>query len=65
LWFVYAKGSGVYFKLGKTKVFQEHQDAYTFFGVTCTDCDDPAKCTCLNEKMSQAAANKGEEMRTQ
>jgi hypothetical protein len=57
LWFVYAKGSGVYFNLGNTKVFQEHQDAYTFFGITCTDCD-------LNEHMSQAAAAAGE-MRTQ
>jgi len=31
MWFVYAKGSGVFFDLGKTKVFDDHSDAYAHF----------------------------------
>lgn len=32
-WFVYAKGSGIYFDLGNTIAFSEHQAAYTYFGI--------------------------------
>ena len=48
MWFVYAKGSGVFLDLGKTKVFKEHQDAYAFF-----------KTGGSNEQMCQAAAAQG------
>ena len=48
MWFVYAKGSGVFLQLGTTKIFQEHDDAYSFFK-TASD----------NEQMCQAAAAQG------
>ena len=34
MWLIYAPGSGIYFNLGKTISFAEHQDAYTHFGAT-------------------------------
>jgi len=48
MWFVYAKGSGVFLDLGVTKVFDEHADAFAFFN-SGND----------NEKMCQAAAAAG------
>ena len=48
MWFVYAKGSGVFLDLGKTKVFNDHSDAYDFF----QSGND-------NQKMCQAAAAQG------
>ena len=30
-WFFYAKGSGIWFDIGKTKVFTDHGDGYKFF----------------------------------
>ena len=48
MWFVYAKGSGVFLDLGKTRVFNDHQDAYDFF-----------KTGASNEQMCQAAAAQG------
>ena len=47
MWFLYAKGSGVYVQLGKTKVFNDHGDAYAFFKAQG------------NEAMCQAAASQG------
>jgi hypothetical protein len=32
MWFFYAKGSGLWFNLGKTHAFSDHADAYTFIG---------------------------------
>lgn len=32
-WFIYAPGSGIWFSMGKTISFPEHQDAYTHFNV--------------------------------
>ena len=49
MWFLYAKGSGVFLDLGNTKIFNEHQDAFDFFHVSGSD----------NEKLSQAAASQG------
>lgn len=34
MWFVYAKGSGVYLHLGATRIFNEHVDANKYFGAT-------------------------------
>lgn len=52
MWFVYAKGSGVYLNLGKTKVFDDHEDAFQFF---CGKqwCDDD------NEELCRVAASQG------
>ena len=47
LWFLYAKGSGVYADIGKTKIFNDHGDAYDFFNAQG------------NEAMCQAAASQG------
>jgi hypothetical protein len=47
MWFVYAKGSGVFFDVGNTKIFNEHVDAFKYFGATG------------NEDMSQKAAARG------
>jgi len=49
-WFQYAPGSGIYFNVGKTVHFAEHQDAYNHFGITSGD---------MNERVSQAAASQG------
>lgn len=49
-WFQYAPGSGVYFHVGKTWAFQEHQDAYTYFGVNSGD---------YNEGLCRKATAKG------
>jgi hypothetical protein len=49
-WFLYAPGSGIYFNIGKTISFPEHDDAYKFFGVTGGN---------INEGMSQKAASAG------
>lgn len=46
-WFMYTPGSGIYFNLGKTIAFAEHQDAYKHFNVTSGD---------FNEELSKAAA---------
>ena len=48
MWFLYAKGSGVFLQLGTTKIFQDHDDAYSFF-----------KTGKDNEQMCQAAAAQG------
>jgi hypothetical protein len=47
MWFMYAAGSGVYFDIGKTKIFNDHDDAFKFFK------------THGNEDMCKAAAAKG------
>lgn len=49
MWFVFAPGSGIYFRLGTTMTFQEHQDAYTHFGI---------KSGHPNEDLCKAAAGK-------
>ena len=48
MWFLYAKGSGVYLDIGKTLRFADHDEAYSFF-----------KTGKNNEQMCQAAAAKG------
>lgn len=48
VWFIYTPGSGIYFNLGKTISFQEHEDAYDFFRVKGG-----------NEELCQAAAAAG------
>lgn len=50
LWFLYAKGTGVYFQLGNTKIFNNHDDAYTYFGAVGPK---------YNEDMCRKAAAKG------
>lgn len=49
MWFLYAKGSGVFLNIGKTKIFPDHPQAGTFFN--CPGCS--------NEKVCQAAAAAG------
>lgn len=46
-WFIYAPGSGIYFNLGNTISFDEHDAAYKHFNV---------KAGNLNEELSKAAA---------
>jgi len=50
-WFMYSPGSGIYFDVGVTTSFQEHDDAFRHFAITC----DPKKCD-YNEELSKAAA---------
>lgn len=33
IWFYYAKGSGIWINIGRTIAFQEHSDAFNFFGI--------------------------------
>ena len=47
MWFVYAKGTGIYFDLGNTIIFKEHEDAFKYFDAT------------TNEAMSQKATAQG------
>jgi len=49
-WFLYAKGSGIYFNTGKTISFDEHKDGYTHFKV---------HSGIYNEVMSENAAAQG------
>lgn len=49
-WFVYARGSGIYFYTGKTIVFKEHVDAYAYFNIRGGN---------WNEEMCQQAARSG------
>lgn len=49
-WLMYAPGSGIYFNLGKTIAFPEHQDAYTHFAIHSGD---------YNEELSKACASQG------
>jgi hypothetical protein len=51
MWLMYAPGSGIYFNLGVTISFAEHQDAYTHFNI--------AGGQDMNEAMSKAAAAAG------
>ena len=44
MWFLYTKGSGVWYRIGNHISFPEHSDAYDHFGVSS------------NEEMSKAAA---------
>ena len=46
MWFVYGRGSGVFFDVGKTKVFNDHPDAYAFFKVPATG--DRNQQMCVN-----------------
>ena len=46
-WFLYTKGSGVWYKIGKHIAFDEHSDAYAHFGVNG------------NQDMCRAAAKAG------
>jgi len=50
MWFLYAKGSGIYFDTGATKVFNTHADAYAYFN---------ARGPHYNEDMSRLAASRG------
>lgn len=50
-WFMYAPGSGIWFNMGQTKMFAEHQDAYSYFNI-----GHPAD---PNSAMSIAAAGQG------
>ena len=54
-WFYYAKGSGVWFNMGKTWSGPDHGDAYKFFHVD----KDRANGGPINEHMCEAAAKKG------
>lgn len=49
-WFVYSPGAGIWFDIGVTISFKEHQDGYDHFSITTGD---------ENEGMSQAAAAAG------
>lgn len=49
-WLMYAPGTGIYFHLGTTISFHEHQDAYNHFSITSGS---------FNEELSKAAANQG------
>lgn len=49
-WFMYTPGSGIYFNLGKTISFAEHQDAYAYFSITKGN---------YNEETCKAAAGQG------
>ena len=51
MWLIYAPGSGIYFNLGVTISFAEHQDAYTHFNI--------AGGQDMNEALSKAAAAAG------
>lgn len=51
MWLLYAKGNGIWFNTGKTKVFGEHSDAYQAYGI-----HDGAQ---WNEQLSRAAAKAG------
>lgn len=51
MWLIYAPGSGIYFNLGVTISFAEHQDAYTHFNI--------AGGQDMNEALSKAAAAVG------
>jgi hypothetical protein len=46
MWFVYGRGSGIFFEVGKTKVFNDHPDAYAFFKVPATG--DRNQQMCVN-----------------
>ncbi len=37
IWFYYAKGSGIWINLGRTIAFQEHSDAFEYFGINKAD----------------------------
>jgi hypothetical protein len=50
-WMLYTPGSGIYFNMGTTISFAEHQDAYTHFNI--------AGGQDMNSAMSLAAANAG------
>ena len=50
-WMLKAKGSGIWFNIGKTIAFAEHADAYNHFGVS--------QGGDMNVKLSKAAAAKG------
>jgi hypothetical protein len=54
-WFYYLKGTGIWFNLGKTKSFQEHQDAYDHFGVRVFNMGGLTE----DESLSKAAAHSG------
>ena len=54
-WFYYAKGSGVWFNLGKTWSGPDHGDAYKFFHVA----EGSVNGGPANERMCQAAASQG------
>merc|ERR1712100_980912 len=49
-WFMYSPGSGIYFNVGKSMAFQNHDDAYAYFGVHGGD---------YNEGLSVSAAGAG------
>ena len=51
MWMLYTPGSGIYFDLGNTIAFAEHEDAYSFFNV--------APGQDMNEAMSKAAVAAG------
>lgn len=53
MWFVYAKGSGVWLNVGSTKIFDNHEDAFKFFGAKTTKAVD------INEDMCQKATAAG------
>lgn len=50
LWLLYAKGNGIWFNIGKTIVFDDHNSAYNHFGITGTK---------QNEESAMAAAAQG------
>ena len=47
MWFVYAKGTGIYFDLGNTVIFKLHSEAFNYFGAGS------------NEEMCRKAAAQG------
>jgi hypothetical protein len=52
IWFQYAKGSGIWFNTGNTKVFNTHEEAYTYFNVAALK-PEPGG---WNPTMAEAAA---------
>mmetsp|Transcript_35752 Transcript_35752/g.63713 ORF Transcript_35752/g.63713 Transcript_35752/m.63713 type:complete len:306 (-) Transcript_35752:154-1071(-) len=58
-WMLYAKGSGIWFDVGRTAVFSDHADAYDFFNVNIFELKEGVPKDRLNELMSKAAAEQG------
>jgi len=54
-WFFLAKGSGIWYNIGKTVAFQDHDDAFKHYGVTY-----PILPMAANEEMSRNCAAAGD-----
>lgn len=54
-WFYYAKGSGIWYNIGKSAAFQDHGGAGEYYGVTTTDRN------LVNEVMAELCAAAGDD----